>query len=66
MIKFLILFCAVGLPAMAHAAETITYTYDELGRLVKVVHSGSVNNGEQVTYTYDPADNRANVTTTGA
>ena len=48
------------------ASETITYSYDALGRLIKVVHSGSVNNNQQTVYTIDPADNRTNVTTTGA
>ncbi|MCP5386894.1 MAG: RHS repeat protein [Novosphingobium sp.] len=53
-------------PTVAHCAETITYTYDARGRLVQVVHSGSVNNGVQTTYTHDKADNRKNTTTTGA
>lgn len=48
------------------ASETVTYTYDALGRLVKVVHTGTVNNNMQTVYTTDPADNRTNVTTTGA
>jgi hypothetical protein len=52
--------------ASASAAETITYTYDALGRLVKVVNSGTVNNGIQTTYGHDQADNRSNVTVTGA
>jgi len=50
----------------AWATETITYTYDALGRLVQAAHSGSVNNGQQTTYTLDPASNRTNTTTTGA
>jgi YD repeat-containing protein len=50
----------------AMATETVTYTYDARGRLVQVVHSGSVNNGQQTTYTHDKANNRTNVTTTGA
>lgn len=51
-----------------HATETITYTYDAKGRLVKVVHSSTVtnNNGVTVDYTHDKADNRTNVKTTGA
>jgi hypothetical protein len=48
--------------APALAAETITYSYDALGRLVQVTHSGTVNNGVQSSYGYDPADNRTNVT----
>ena len=54
------------LAAPAAANETITYTYDAKGRLVTVVHSGSVNNNVQAVYGYDPADNRTNVTVTGA
>lgn len=48
----------------ASAAETISYTYDALGRLVKVTHTGGVNNGVNANYTYDKADNRTNVTVT--
>lgn len=50
----------------AQATETITYTYDSKGRLVKVVHSGTVNNGVTAQYTHDKADNRKNVKVTGA
>jgi YD repeat-containing protein len=53
-------------PAVLHAAETVSYTYDAKGRLVKVVHAGSVNNGVQTTYTHDKVDNRKNTTTTGS
>lgn len=52
--------------AGAIAAETITYTYDARGRLVKVVHSGTTNNGVQTEYTHDKADNRTKVKKTGA
>jgi YD repeat-containing protein len=45
----------------ASGAETITYTYDARGRLVKVVHTGTVNNNNQACYKYDKADNRTNV-----
>ena len=44
----------------------MTYTYDAKGRLVKVVHTGTVNNNVQTTYTHDKADNRKNTTTTGS
>ncbi|HWT31683.1 MAG TPA: hypothetical protein VN240_11735 [Propylenella sp.] len=53
-------------PSVASANETITYTYDARGRLVKVVHEGTVNDNVQTIYTQDKADNRTNVTTTGA
>jgi len=64
----LLLASAVLALAAAHAAaqETITYSYDELGRLKTVSHSGSVNAGVQTAYTLDAADNRTQVTTTGA
>jgi len=48
----------------AHAAETITYTYDARGRLVAVIRSGTVNNGVATAYAYDKTDNRTTVTTT--
>lgn len=57
---------AVAIPATAFCSETITYTYDAKGRLVKVERSGSVNNGVQTTYSHDKADNRVNVKTTGS
>lgn len=50
----------------AHAAESITYSYDAKGRLVKVVHAGTVNNGVQTTYSHDRTDNRTQVKTVGA
>ena len=57
-----LLTCAtLGIAAAAAASETITYTYDSRGRLVKVVHAGSVNNNVSATYGYDKADNRTNV-----
>ncbi|HEY0314338.1 MAG TPA: hypothetical protein VGC56_17830 [Allosphingosinicella sp.] len=48
------------------ATETITYTYDAKGRLVKVERTGTVNNGVTTQYTHDHADNRSNVTVTGS
>lgn len=50
----------------AHAAETITYSYDAKGRLIKVQRSGTVNNGVQTTYTHDKSNNRKNLTTAGS
>lgn len=54
------------IPASALASETITYTYDANGRLVKVVHTGTVNNGITKEYTHDKADNRKRAKVTGA
>lgn len=48
----------------AWASETITYTYDSRGRLVKVERKGSVNNDVKAEYKYDKAGNRANVKVT--
>jgi hypothetical protein len=50
----------------ASASETISYTYDALGRVVQVSRTGTVNNGVTANYSYDRADNRTNVTVTGA
>jgi hypothetical protein len=50
----------------AYAAETITYTYDAKGRLVKVVRTGTVNNNVQTQYTHDKANNRKTVVVTGS
>jgi coenzyme F420-reducing hydrogenase delta subunit len=51
----------IGLAAGAYASETIRYSYDARGRLIRVVHSGSVNNTVSVNYAYDKGDNRTNV-----
>ena len=64
--RVLLVVVTAGLAAAAIASETITYTYDNRGRLVKVEHSGNVNNGVQSNYSYNKADNRTKVTTTGA
>ncbi|MEP9359070.1 hypothetical protein [Sphingomonas sp. KR3-1] len=52
--------------SVASASETVTYTYDAKGRLVKVEHSGAVNNGVKTEYTHDKANNRKRVQVTGA
>jgi hypothetical protein len=75
-VRLLTLPCAIIALAWASLAissassppmnETINYSYDVLGRLVKVEHSGGVNNNVQARYTYDKADNRVNVNVTGA
>ena len=52
--------------AEAGASETITYTYDAKGRVVKVERSGAVNNGVKYEYTHDKANNRRNLKVTGS
>jgi hypothetical protein len=64
--KILLLALCAAAPLQGWAAETITYTYDAKGRLVKVEHSGTVNNGVKAEYTHDKADNRKNLKVTGA
>ena len=63
--RFTFAALALGLISLsASATETITYTYDARGRLIKVVHTGTVNNNNQVCYTLDKAGNRTNVKST--
>ena len=57
----LIALTVAALAAAAMASETINYSYDARGRLVKVARSGSVNNNVIANYSYDKADNRTNV-----
>jgi YD repeat-containing protein len=59
----LVLAIAAG-AAAAMASETISYSYDARGRLVKVQHKGSVNDNVTTNYSYDKADNRTNVNVT--
>ena len=52
--------------AQSGASETITYKYDAKGRLIKVVHTGTVNNNLTTDYTHDKANNRKTKVTTGS
>lgn len=64
-----VLIAAVSAATLASAAvagETITYSYDAKGRLVKVVRTTGANPAVTTTYTHDKADNRKNTTTTGS
>jgi hypothetical protein len=60
------LLALVALTGAAGGSETINYSYDAKGRLVKVEHSGSVNSNVVANYSFDKADNRANVNISGA
>lgn len=55
-----------ALSGTAHANETVTYTYDALGRLVSTSTTGTINNGVAVATTYDSTDNRTAHVVTGA
>ncbi len=59
-------FSLLGFATNASATETITYTYDAKGRLVKVERAGTVNNGVKAEYAHDKVDNRQNVKVTGS
>jgi hypothetical protein len=59
--KVLLGVATAAIAAAAVASETISYTYDARGRLVKVERSGTVNNNVSASYAYDKADNRTNV-----
>jgi hypothetical protein len=48
------------------ASETITYSYDAKGRLIRVVRTGTVNNNVTTEYTHDKANNRKTVVRTGS
>lgn len=61
-----LMFATMAMTPPASAAETITYTYDAKGRLVKVEHSGSANNGLKAEYTQDRANNRTKLKITGS
>ncbi len=56
----LIAIACVGVAATA--GENLTYSYDALGRLIKVSRAGTVNSNTSECYAYDPASNRSNVT----
>lgn len=57
---------AVTIAVAAFASETVSYTYDARGRLIKVEHSGTINNDVTANYTLDKAGNRVNLKVTGA
>ena len=50
---------ALAAGGAAQASETVTYTYDALGRLIAVSTSGGPNDGQAVGTCYDPAGNRS-------
>lgn len=58
----LAILVAASVFSSAMASETIKYTYDAMGRLVKVDHGSTGPNANVTTnYTYDNADNRCGV-----
>lgn len=61
-INIIFLLLAFLLPLQVNAQTEVSYTYDNLNRLTKVVYS----NGTTITYTYDALGNRLTKTVTGA
>lgn len=57
---------ALAAVAAANASETLNYSYDARGRLVRAAHNGSVNANVVTNYSYDKADNRILKNVTGA
>lgn len=53
-------------PSVSSAAETIGYTYDARGRVIKLVRTGTVNNNVTTDYEHDKADNRRRVKVTNS
>ena len=58
----------VACSSPAWAGDSVQYTYDARGRLVKVLHSSTstVNQNVQACYKYDKEGNRVKVATTAA
>jgi hypothetical protein len=50
---------ALALASAAQAGETVTYSYDALGRLTAATSSGTVNDGRTSSIGYDAAGNRS-------
>lgn len=65
-IAFLLILASAAQPSASFANETKTFVYDAKGRLIKVIRTGSVNNGVTTEYRHDKADNRKKKKTTGA
>lgn len=60
------ILCGVVLGSPVGAAETVSFSYDALGRLTQSASTGSVNNGVTASLSYDAAGNRTNYTVTGS
>lgn len=56
----------IAMAGAAEAGETVTYSYDALGRLTATSSSGTVNNGVATGIGYDPAGNRSSYAVSGA
>lgn len=64
--RLLTLITVIGAPAATQAAETATYTYDALGRVVTSGVSGGPATGTSITMQYDAAGNRVRYAVSGS
>ena len=64
--RFFLATSLLALTASARGSETVTYSYDALGRLTATASSGTVNNGVATSVAYDPAGNRSAYNVSGA
>ena len=64
-LKLLITTALLPLPAISAAQETVTYVYDDLGRLIVTRVSGGARNGQETGTAFDPAGNRTNYSVSG-
>jgi hypothetical protein len=53
-------------PALVTTGETVRYSYDAKGRLVRVMRMGNINGGVETQYQYDKANNRTTIVTSGS
>ncbi len=56
----------LGTSGICFGAETVSYQYDALGRLVASSTSGGPDSGVATGTSFDPAGNRSQYTVTGA
>src|SRR3546814_7331407 len=56
---------SMSFAATSLAGETITYSYDSLGRLVAVQSAGTINNNQAHSICYDPSGNRTQYKSSG-
>lgn len=64
-LRALVFACPLFAAMPAQSQETLTYSYDVLGRLQTVSSTGNPASARQTTYALDAAGNRTAVTTTG-
>lgn len=64
--RLLLATSSFALAGAALGNETVTYSYDALGRLTATTSAGTVNNGVATGIAYDPAGNRSTYTVSGA